>query len=225
MMYRYLYILIIFILICILLSCVPENASANGKAENVDTKEFTNVPVSVNDYLTYVQNPVNGLCISKEIGEITYTLQYKPLEYLVILEKQKDSIGRKELENRMSELKDMQYYTLKIEAKNHQRELLKYKLSSDEQYYERIRYFSFDMQRDLSLKENKDSIPCSLFHFERTYGIVPYASFVLGFLNPFPTDNNGSIYFTFYDQVFDGGKINFKLLKSDIQRVPKLITY
>jgi hypothetical protein len=228
MMYRITYLLFCVLLSSILFSCVPENARASdidNKGENEQPKAKSNIPVSVKDYLAYVNNPKNGLCTSKEIGEVIYTLQYKPLEYLIILEKQKDSISKNELEGRMDELKDMKYFTLKIEAKNNKEELLKYKLSSDEEYYERIRYFSFDMQKDIYLKNSKDSIPCSLFHFERTYGVVPYANFVLGFLNQSKSNSDGDQYFTFYDQVFDGGKINIKILKSDIQRIPKLITY
>jgi hypothetical protein len=182
------------------------------------------VLLPVPDYVAYVESPQNGLSVVKEIDDMVYTLQYKPLEYVVALEKLQDTISKTAMEKRISELKDMQYFTLKMEAKNNYTELLKYKLQSQEEYYERVEYFSFLMQKEVYLKEGKDSIPCALFHFERNYGIAPYIKLLLGF--PLSSDQAAADKtVSFNDQVFKGGKINIRIENSNVNNIPHIKTY
>ena len=44
-----------------------------------------------------------------------------------------------------------------------------------------MRYLSMGIQNDISLINGKDTLPCSIFHFENNGGITPYIRFEIGF--------------------------------------------
>src|SRR5256885_770874 len=80
-------------------------------------------------------------------------------------------------------------------------------ISSDEEYSDRVNYCAFKFQNDISLYDGKDSIPCSLFHFERAFDIVPYGKFILGFAKSNHPENAET--FIVYDKIFHKGLIKF----------------
>ena len=72
--------------------------------------------LSVSDYLEWVNNPENGLKVSKELNDYKFELLYKPVEYIAINEQRKLDVDTISYYHRIKELKEMQYYTLKIET-------------------------------------------------------------------------------------------------------------
>jgi hypothetical protein len=50
-----------------------------------------------------------------------------------------------------------------------------------DEFTSRLAYFTGIMQQDIFLVEGKDTLPCLLYHFERTYGVDPRSTFLLGF--------------------------------------------
>lgn len=218
----------IYLSVILLLACSRSdftNVKNTGKTASEDSPpQNPSGNLELRDYVRYVENPANGLNVSKEVQDMVYTLQYKPLPYVIALEEMNDTLFLQHLGQRETELKDMQYFTLRLEAKNNSQELLKYNLSDEEQYYERVKYFSFDMQRDIYLRDGNDSLPCLLYHFERTYGAAPYAKFVLGFV---VSKANRAVTkeFVFNDRAFNGGSIHLKISDQDIKRVPQVKTY
>jgi hypothetical protein len=45
-------------------------------------------------------------------------------------------------------------------------------------------YLSYNFQDDIYIKQGNDSLPCVLFHYERTLAMKCVASYILGFENP-----------------------------------------
>lgn len=183
-------------------------------------------------YKSYVESSDNGLRLDKKIGGFTFSAMYKPHDYLALLDLEKDSINKQAVLNKMEEYEGMQYFTYRITADNKNEELLQVDLGTEEEYYTRIEYFSFNMQKDIKLLDGKDTLDCALFHFERVYGLAPYASFVLGF--PYTKkeelaqkkgkpylSNNKTI--TYNDRVFGSGIVNITIRKEDINNIPQLI--
>lgn len=132
------------------------------------------------DYINWVENPDNGLLVTKKSGSLTYSLQFTPLEYRILKEHADDTLTESKLTAYTNEIKDMQYYTFRIEDEKGG-DLLKADATSKEDFSSRLQYFSSDMQKDLFLIEGNDTLSCLLFHFERSYGIDPRSTFVLGF--------------------------------------------
>jgi hypothetical protein len=207
-------------------------AKAKFSVTDNNSKEIQPLKLKVLDYMTWIENKQNGLKVEKKIGDFTYTALYKPYEYLALMELKKENVDKKELYKKMDEYDGLQYYTFRITAENQQQELLKVGISSDADYYSRIEYCSFKMQNDFKLMEGKDTLDCVLFHFERIYGLAPYATFVLGFPlgkneqnnNTTITKSNDDKTILYADQIFGSGNIYMTITKEDLNNVPELIT-
>jgi hypothetical protein len=195
--------------------------SDSERASGEHHKEWNGEKLSVADFKAWVEDKENGLRVEKTIGEFTYTLQSKPLEYVALLDLEKDKVSKPELTEKMEEFSGMDYFTFQISTDS-QQELLKKNLETTNDYYNRINYFSFEMQKDLKLIEGSDTVNCELFHFERVYGLAPYARFVLGF----PKSQSGQEKTFYYNEkIFGSGRIYLTIhAKKNIQ-LPEVITY
>lgn len=175
--------------------------------------------MSPQEYVQWVQNPDNGLRKKKIIDDLTFYAQYKPYEYIVCMEQQTEQIYDSLLKRKMNELNGMQYYDFKIMLKDGEGELLKYQLSTQEEYNKRVNYFAFAMQNDIQLVEEKDTLPCSLFHFERAYDVIPSCTFLLGFEKKL---SNKSKTLIVYDKIFKKGYIKFTFDEKELQNIPTI---
>lgn len=185
--------------------------------------ENESISLEPGEYVQWVQNPENGLRKEKTIDDLVFRAQYKPHEYIVCMEEREPQLQDTLVKRKIAELSDMQYYDLKIELKKGEGELLKYKLSSAEEYDKRVNYFAFNMQNDIQLIEGNDTLPCSLFHFERAYDVTPSSIFILGF--PISKNNPAeSKTLVIYDKTFGKGLIKFMFSNKELKNLPKLKT-
>jgi len=224
---KLIYILFIFIATLLAAACndssngIDANIALNGKFEgniNSDVEK-----INPETCIRWVQNPENGLRKEKIIDDLVFHAQYKPHEYIVCLEERKSEIADSVLAKKVNELSDMQYFDLKIVLKNEQGELLKHNLNSQDQYDKRVNYFSFNMQQDIQLVEGNDTIPCSLFHFERAYDVTPFSTFLLGFEKSSSSNQHDKTLIV-YDKTFNKGLIKFTFKKEELQKLPKIKT-
>lgn len=187
----------------------------------VPASEATSMPVR--KYVQWIQDLGNGFRKEKRIKDLTFSVQFKPYEYIVCLEEKKQEIADNIVRKKVAELDGMQYYDLKISLPQHSGELLKYELSSAQQYQERVNYFAFGMQDDIQLIEGRDTIACTLYHFERSYDVAPASTFLLGF----PTNKQEAPEektLLIYDRIFNTGLIKFTFRKNELKELPKLKT-
>ena len=175
------------------------------------------------DYVKWIQDKDNGIKKEKVIDDIVYEIQYKPYEYIVCMEERKEKLADSVVKKKVEEINDMQYYDLTISLNSGSGELLKYGVTAYDQYDKRIKYVSFDMQNDISLVEDGDTIPCSLFHFERVYDVAPYAKFLLGFAKGKKDSPQQSV-IVFDDKLFNQGLIKMTYSHEEISNIPKLKT-
>jgi hypothetical protein len=174
--------------------------------------------LSPTEFIKWIEDEENNLIQTKTINDLEYKLQYKPIEYIVAKDK---VLGDIDFSKKRIELGDLQYFTFQIKILGSTQTPLKYNLSSENEYYERIKYFSFEIQRDLKLIVNNDTLNCVLAHFERTFNISPTATFSLAFEN----NNETEIFdkeFIYTDKVFNTGPLRFIIKKQDIIDIPEL---
>ncbi len=190
-----------------------------NEAQNSDGSPVVLSPVA---YTSWISNPENGLRKSKTIGEITYETQYKPYEYIVNMEAKGAELPDSVIRSLCNELSDMVYFDFRISAEQ-SGELLKYQVRTPGQYYERVNYCAFGMQRNLVLQQGSDTIPCGLFHFERAYDAVPYANFQLGFSNKY-LKKDQPVTLIYEDMLFGQGLVKFTFTPRELNIVPKIST-
>lgn len=173
------------------------------------------------NYVKWVEDPKNGLRKEKEIKDIIFSLLYQPAEYIICEDRKKESISSEELKKELDDHSELEYYNLKIGAKDAGSELLKYKLSNGGEYTKRVDYYAFKFEKDIELVAGDDTIPCSIFHFERAFDVAPYSSFLIGFKIPAKCKNKDRT-IIIEDKIFNKGIVKFLFSEKRINKLPKL---
>lgn len=216
------YLLLLITLIC-LEGCSHVEKWQKKMPSSSLNQESEPLELSVEKYISWVEDEENGLKVNKTIGNFTYSILYKPMAYEALLRLRGETITDSSYKSALKMMDSLQFITLRIKAGNGTKELLKTNLGSSDDYYSRIEYCSFQMQNDITLIEGDDTIPCSLFHFERIYDIAPEAVFVMSFpRSRFAIDgqHKTDMILSFEDRLFDNGKINLGIQRSTFQNIP-----
>jgi len=216
-------------LIFFLSSCSYSTSTDSLPGDQIIAVENGYVPsgkagrLGVRDYIQWVQDSKNGFRKEKTINNLRFSVQFKPFEYIVCLEEKKSELADSIVRRKVSELNDMQYYDLKIALTKSSGEILKHELTSTQQYQERVNYYAFGMQNDIQLLDGTDTLPCVLFHFERSFDASPESTFLLGFpINR--REVSGDKTLIIYDRIFSTGLIKFTFSKKELKNLPKLKT-
>ncbi len=172
------------------------------------------------EYLSWVKNPDNGLMLTKKLGGISYSAQYKPYDFIVLNEQKEYNLPKTIVENREKELKGMIYYNIRISTLD-QTDILAKGVNDKSIYTQRLNYLSYDFQNNISLVTETDSVNCGLYHFVQTYGITPYIDMVVGFAAEQIATSQTLV---IDDRVFGNGIIKFYIDKQDINNIPHLVT-
>ncbi|MBX3101890.1 MAG: hypothetical protein KF690_05230 [Bacteroidetes bacterium] len=191
--------------------------------------------LSDKEYIKATEQAGNGLRSVKEIDGIVYSLQYKPLDYVILLDHPEETLTATALDSLRKEYGGMQYFSLRISARNGTKELLKERLRSGEEYQQRVLYCMDGMKQDIRLREQEGhTYRCALFHFVRSFDVAPYADFVLGFPRPdheiaavqkgeAPAYRDKTLILE--DKLFNNGIIKLAIKGEEIEDHPKLATY
>lgn len=175
--------------------------------------------LSPEEYMGWVQEEKNGLVQTKQSGDYQFTLFYKPYDYVIASELDNISmLDNDKYRTLQEEIKGMEYFTFKISFKG-QKSILD-AAGNIEQRDELNNYFDYKIQNDFKMIINGDTVGCQLSHFEKSRGIVPYSTFVLGFSKQREPDE--SISFIYDDQLFGTGPIVFDFNNNIISTLPEL---
>lgn len=188
---------------------------------NVFKSEKTQVPsvLFASEYTVFCEEQNNCLHSVKQVGDFNFEAFYKPINYLSLKELN-NNINEDTFNEKKKEYGNMEYFSFKLSAKDNHEELLKYNLSNENEYYQRIEYFSFKAQSDFKLISNTDTVLCSLFHFERTFNLVPHITFILGFPKTVTSKIN-TLKIMYDDKVFNNGKIILGFDTEEINKIPQ----
>lgn len=173
------------------------------------------------DYLRWVEDSQNGLIIKATNGALDFTVQFKPLDYIVLKEAKlhNHALNKKALGVRKAEIDGLEYYSFFISLNNGKKDIER-TLSGDKDEYDKvIRYFAGDMQHDLTLVAGADTLDCKLFHFERTYGVTNYSRFEIGF-NPANKSLDRTI--VFKADAINAGTIELRINSTNLQNIPQV---
>lgn len=186
--------------------------SCNHSTTN-DITEFISSETSIakKEYPKWVESKENGLNNLKIINKFNYEIQYKPIEY-ILAKKNYDSL-------KVSDYDNLHYIDLKLSHEDFQ-EYLKIDLVEQNDYYHRLKYFSFEIQNDVQLIDGNDTLKCIFSHFERTYGITPYIKIVMAFEKNIGSKND--LYFSYHDQVFNNGIIILPVKNEALKNIPQI---
>lgn len=188
-----------YIVLIILLSC----------SSNLGKKE----------YYEWISKPSNGLVKEFENNFFKLSVQYKPVEYMVATENKREKLTNEQFQEAIDLKNELQYFNIKIESKTGE-EVLKTNIQSEEDYYLRTNYFLGDFENDLLLIEGKDTLSPVLYHFERTYGALPFNTISIAFKNI--SNNKYDKEFLLLDRALGFDLQQFFFLEKDINNIPGL---
>lgn len=171
------------------------------------------------EYVQFVRNTENGLNQSLSKGNFTFKLQYKPLDYIALLE-QKNNATHKTISIRKKDLAGLQYYNVRIQS-NLGEDVLKSGITEEKEYYNRLNYLSTFLKNDLFVIQGADTLKPVLYLFERNYGLAPFCTSVIAFKE---TDSLHKFEkkFIIDEQAFIGEQLQFTITKKDLKNIPIL---
>ncbi len=178
------------------------------------------------DLFAWIENEKNGLTKHHIENKVDFTATYCNKDYLIAKEIKVDEIKEENFNTRIKDFNGFEYFKIRIKRSDSNQEVLLYGLNNEGEYLERVNYLSYGFEENLALVRNnfKDTIYPSLYHFERTYGVVPYADIMVSFTEDTTVkDNNYKLIIN--DNVFGNGLIIYDFDKKKLNTAPKLKLY
>lgn len=172
------------------------------------------------EYVRWVETEENGMKQKQVFGDLDFTVQYKPGDYIAILECGKEGISREgKLEQIKSSLGEMQYYNFRVRTKNGG-DLLQSICADQQQYQNALQYLSYEFQNDFLIVENEqDTLPCRLFSYVPNYNVAPYMDFTVAFdAGKLGAERKLII----RDRVFSGTILEYDYSPSEMKSLPEL---
>ncbi|MEO1438568.1 MAG: hypothetical protein AAFV80_23715 [Bacteroidota bacterium] len=171
----------------------------------------------------WVKDEDNGLRKTKVIEDIVFDVQYKPKDFQVANYYKKAELSKTEYEAVHEKYEDLHFFDLKISVNDPlQKDITRYQVANNEEWQERLYYLSFPMQHDIKLVEGRDTIPCALYHFERSYDVADHRTFVLAFAKQENQSDHLPKTLIIDSPVFRTGPVKLKFSESALKNLPGL---
>jgi hypothetical protein len=163
-------------------------------------------------YISWVENPKNGLCKIRTFNAIEYKLQYKTPEYIMLKNNTHTDVPA-------GDHSGIHYFGLSLDPADKKSQLLYMNVVNEQDYFARLQYYSFNFKNDISLNINGKKYACEYYFFESTGKITPGLTFTLGFDTQ---DAKGDMQVVVNDHVFGTGGINFLFKEKTLNNIPTL---
>ena len=173
--------------------------------------------LSPTKYIQWLQNNKKQIQWTTQQKDFDFRLSHRPLDWMVLREGGKE-LDASKYSTIQKEYEGLEYYHLEIQGES--KGLLEANTGGITTYEDRLMYCSFDMQKDLKMVSEGDSLNCQLFHFERTFKATPAASFVLAFEKPKNELAERNI--VFRAQALGFKTINWTIANGSFQQIPNL---
>ena len=178
---------------------------------------------SVSYYSKWINNPDNGLFITRKINGLQLSIKYLPSEFL----EYKDREGNESAHLEQNDYKNTLTFLMTIgpdEEKGNKNDIMFDEISSYKEYTERLLALNFEIDKNITLKTRDLELKPVLSNLENTYGLSKNRSIVIAFA---PTDEQrkkiekaDELEFTYSDELFDMGTMHFNFSGSDINHLP-----
>jgi hypothetical protein len=179
---------------------------------------------SPQEYMNYINSKENGLLKSIDIGDYLIEVQYRPVEYTALQEIGVDQATKETLNELVQQHKGEHCVLFRIGSKDKKTDALAIGITDQQQYNDRISYLISQINKDIYLVDGKDTIPCSMHHFERSYHLTHYHTILFTFDKPEgrSKEEEGDKTIVYNDNLLGIGKMNIRIDEKDIQHIPTI---
>lgn len=209
--------IVILELLFSLISCKRDGNDSNVVGPKLDI-EKTEQQIRKNE-LKYIdiikiwkEEAAGQFIVTKKIDDFRFTAVYKPYSVLALEELQNlnsNEMVNKQLSDKMISYSNMHFLNFKIQNESFENELIKFEVEDNQQYYDRITYYSFAAKNEAYVIEDKDTLKCDFVNFERTFEANPAVMLSFGFTRKSKSNNYKVLKFVFEDKIFNKGKLIF----------------
>lgn len=171
-------------------------------------------------YVTYVAQNEAKISKKHEVNGVVYELRYVPTDLLFLNYMKGKKFTKKEYATFQKENQGTSTFQFRISTpENGSIEFLKYPISNGKSYEERVKYYSFDLQKEICLTDGDGKKhTCTGYVFERNFGIQPYGIIHL----VFPIDvSKKQLTISINDNGIATNHVQFEFAKKDLQ-FPKM---
>lgn len=176
-------------------------------------------------YVNFIKNPDNGLHQVKDAGKVKFDVQFKPLQYVCLLQNNSNTISGRQLKTLEEEFAGLVYFNFSILGSS-TGDPLQSQAQDSTEYKGLVNYLSFSASKDFWVLHGPDTLKCVLYHYERNYGLASRNDVVLAFqpLGSEKDSNIDSMQFCFNDKIFHTGTHSFNFSAQTLLSIPELKT-
>lgn len=175
------------------------------------------------EYAEFIRNKKNGLVKITELDGYEFTMQYRPYDYIILMESKGDFSGY-DLNKRSADLKGTAWFSIVIRRTDNRITPLKSGLSSLEEYNMRLNYFLNEAKNDIWLLYDNITIQPTSYLFENNYNLTPELTMLAGFILPSGEDYpRKNMQLSYNDQVFKSGIIKAAFSEGALNEIPNLV--
>lgn len=172
------------------------------------------------EFIEYVTDVENGYKQEKQYGNVKYSLQYRPTDWLVS-QSLINTDNQLEIDSLRKHYGNYLYFTLNTSRNG--RSLLGDMSEGRDGFSKRVSQLSFGMQNHIFLLTNKkDTLTIADYHSPRFFGMSNSSSTIFVFKKDKLTDNVDWLKFKINDMNLGTGNVSFKIDKEKIDRQPEI---
>jgi hypothetical protein len=175
------------------------------------------------EYAGYVGRKENGLRKVMLIDGFEFCMQYRPYDYIMLMESRGDFKGY-DMEKRKADLNGTAWFSIAIKRVDNSISPMRYGISSIDEYDKRLNYFLNEAKKDIWLTYNNERLQPSSYLFENNYNLTPQETIMVGFILPagtvFPERD---MQLSYNDQAFKSGIIKATYSQGDLNNIPNLV--
>lgn len=199
---------IIIAILCMVCSCGKRGPLTHEISSSAEAKAFLGEEKEKGFYET-------------KLKDVNFKLSYIPAEAMALRELgDLSQASQASFDTLVKSYEGLLFFDMAISIDHFNEEMIHYGIvTNDEASFEnRVAYYSFGMQKDISLISGMDTIPCTAYHYERNYGISPQNHFMLGFR----TSRVKDVVLVYHNQLLATGPVKFALKEQDLTYHPKI---
>ncbi|MEQ9263097.1 MAG: hypothetical protein RLP14_08055 [Owenweeksia sp.] len=173
------------------------------------------------EYIHWCLNPENGLSDKSESNPFIFELQYKPAPLVALQNSGGEVQNGLTFKEELKELEKFEFFNFRISTTTGQ-DFLKTGIKDQQEYFQRVAYYSSFAQPDFVLVTGSDTVSCVMYQFDRNYGISPYQTILLGFKTGNNKNKISDKKLIYHDRILDIPSVEMEISSKSIKQIPNL---
>lgn len=183
---------------------------------------------SVAEYSGWINNPDNGLIVTRKINGLKISVKYLPVEYLEYKEMEGDNgMIKNQLGSLKKEYENSMTFLMTIgpdENKGNKNDIMFDKIANYKEYSERLLSLNFEIDKNITLKSGDVELKPVLSALENTYGLSKSRNIVFAFAitknEKQEIEKSKDVDFMYSDELFQLGLMHFNFSKNNLENLP-----